>query len=184
MQYPVQAKLKDGTPIELVLAGEKDLFAVQELYRIIVEEGRSYPHQQPLDSEGVWDYWFSSKSTVVAYLSNKQIQTDLLGAFYLKPNWPGRARKVANAGFMVSPKWRGKGLGWLLGATMLDYAKSLGFHSVIFNLVFSQNHEALELWKKLGFEVIGAVPKAIQNDDGSLQDGIIMFQSLNNRGKG
>src|SRR5206468_1402337 len=79
------------------------------------------------------------------------------GAFYLKPNWPGRARHVANAGFMVAPQWRNRGLGWLLGAMMLQYAKELGYRSVIFNLVFAENQVARRLWRKLGFSELAVL---------------------------
>ena len=178
MQFPVKAKLKDGTPVELVLAENDDVAAVQDLYRVIVEEGTSYPHQHPLDREGVLDYWFRGKTTIVAYSTEDPRAEGLLGAFYLKPNWPGRARKVANAGFIVAPAWRNKGLGWLLGATMLDYARSLGYHSVIFNLVFSQNPVAKALWVKLGFSDLGVIPRAVENADGTYQDAVIMFCSL------
>ncbi len=178
MRFPIQARLKDGMPVELVQAGASDLSAVQELYRVIVEEGISYPHQQPLDADGTWDYWFSGKSTVAAYVSERRGRSNLVGAFYLKPNWPGRARKVANAGFIVAPEWRNQGLGWLLGATMLEYAKNLGFHSVLFNLVFSENHAGRRLWKNLGFVEVGPIPKAVQNDDGTFQDAIVLFRSL------
>jgi GNAT superfamily N-acetyltransferase len=44
-----------------------------------------------------------------------------------------RAGHVASAGFIVAPQWRNKGLGRLFGATMLEYAKRLGYRSVIFN---------------------------------------------------
>jgi GNAT superfamily N-acetyltransferase len=70
---------------------------------------------------------------VAAYVPDRAGAADMAGAFYLKPNWPGRARQVANAGFIVALDWRNKGLGWLLGAIMLTYAKQLGYRSVIFN---------------------------------------------------
>ena len=85
---------------------------------------------------------------------------------------------MANAGFIVSPDWRNKGLGWLLGATMLTYAKQLGYRSVIFNLVFSENVAARHLWDKLGFKELGVIPGAVQKNDGTYQDSIIMFRSL------
>ena len=56
MRFPIHARLKDGTPVELVLAGADDLLAVQELHRVIIEEGISYPHQEGLDAEGTWDF--------------------------------------------------------------------------------------------------------------------------------
>jgi GNAT superfamily N-acetyltransferase len=79
---------------------------------------------------------------------------------------------------MVAPEWRNKGLGWLLGATMLQYARDLGYRSVIFNLVFFENRIARRLWNRLGFSELGRIPKAVQKDDGSYQDAIIMFRSL------
>jgi L-amino acid N-acyltransferase YncA len=102
----------------------------------------------------------------------------MLGAFYLKPNWPGRARHVANAGFIVAPEWRGKGLGRLLGVTMLRYARDLGYRSVLFNLVFSENVTARQLWQKLGFQELGIIPGAVLKNDGTFQDAIIMWRSL------
>ena len=92
--------------------------------------------------------------------------------------WPGRAGHVANAGFIVAPDWRNRGLGRLLGETMLAYAKQLGYRSVIFNLVFSENVVARRLWDKLGFKELGVIPGAVRKNDGTYQDAMIMFRSL------
>ncbi len=178
MQFPNEAKLKDGTPIELVLAGNRDLPALAKLYDRIVDEGTSYPHERPLTEDEFQDYWVRGKSTVAAYERPRKTDAKLLGAFYLKPNWPGRARHVANAGFIVAPEWRNRGLGWLLGAVMLDYAKELGYRSVIFNLVFSENRVAHHLWEKLGFRVLSVIPGVVRSNDGQYQDALIMFRSL------
>lgn len=178
MEFPTEARLKDGKPIELVLAGNSDLPLLARLYDRIVAEGTSYPHERPLDQNEFQDYWVRGKSTVVAYERPRKTEPVLLGAFYLKPNWPGRARHVANAGFIVAPEWRNLGLGWLLGAVMLDYAKDLGYRSVIFNLVFSENEIARHLWEKLGFRAIGVIPGAVRKHDATYQDAHIMFRSL------
>ncbi|MBM4121664.1 MAG: GNAT family N-acetyltransferase [Nitrospira sp.] len=178
MHFPVDAKLRDGTPIQLVLADQKDVEPLRALYRIIVEEGTSYPHDRFPDDEDFLDYWFRGKSTVAVYLLDRLRSEEMIGAFYLKPNWPGRARQVANAGFIVAPDWRRKGLGWLLGATMLHYAEELGYRSVLFNLVFSENLAARHLWKKLGFSEAAVIPGAVRKDDGRYQDAIIMWKSL------
>jgi L-amino acid N-acyltransferase YncA len=65
-----------------------------------------------------------------------------------------------------------------LGTTMLDYAKQLGYRSVIFNLVFCENLTARRLWKKLGFTQLGLIPGAARKNDGTYQNAIIMFRSL------
>ena len=176
--FPVDAKLKDGLSVQLVLTDNQDIEPLRRLYRMIVEEGTSYPHDRFPDQDAFMDYWFRGKSTVAAYVPGRAGAAGMVGAFYLKPNWPGRARQVANAGFIVAPDWRNKGLGWLLGATMLAYAKQLGYRSVIFNLVFSENVGARHLWDKLGFKALGVIPGAVRKNDGTYQDSIIMFRSL------
>jgi GNAT superfamily N-acetyltransferase len=178
LSFPVSARLTDDSSIQLVLADERDVESLRRLYQIIVDEGASYPHDRFPDQDEFIDYWFRGKSTVVAYVPDRVRARDMVGAFYLKPNWPGRARHVANAGFIVAPDWRNKGLGRLLGETMLAYAKQLGFRSVIFNLVFSENVAARDLWEKLGFRALSVVPGAVRKDDGTYQDAIIMFRSL------
>jgi L-amino acid N-acyltransferase YncA len=178
LSFPVSASLTDDSSIQLVLADERDVESLRRLYQIIVDEGTSYPHDRYPDQDEFMEYWFHGKSTVVAYVPDRARARDMVGAFYLKPNWPGRARHVANAGFIVAPDWRNKGLGRLLGETMLAYAKQLGFHSVIFNLVFSENMAARDLWEKLGFRALSVVPGAVRKDDGTYQDAIIMFRSL------
>ena len=178
LTFPFQSKLKDSSPVQLVLAGERDIEPLRALYRIVVDEGTSYPHDRFPADDDFMDYWFRGKTTVAAYVPDRDRASAMAGAFYLKPNWPGRARQVANAGFIVAPQWRGKGLGWLLGATMLDYARQLGYRSVIFNLVFSENVLARRLWERLGFKELAVVPGAVRKNDGTYQDAVIMFQSL------
>ena len=178
MQFPLDAQLKDGSGIQFVLADTRDIEPLRRLYRVIVDEGTSYPHNQFPTDEEFRDYWIRGKSTVVVYLADRLHDERMLGAFYLKPNWPGRARHVANAGFIVAPEWRGKGLGRLLGVTMLGYARDLGYRSVLFNLVFSENVTARQLWQKLGFQELGIIPGAVLKNDGTFQDAIIMWRSL------
>ena len=112
LTFPVDAKLKDGSPAQLVLADEQDVEPLRRLYRVIVEAGTSYPYDRFPDEDDFMDYWFRAHAA------------DMAGAFYLKANWSGWARQVANAWFIVAPDWRNKGLGWLLGATMLAYASN------------------------------------------------------------
>jgi ribosomal protein S18 acetylase RimI-like enzyme len=178
LSFPFDAKLKDGSPVQLRLAERQDVEPLRDLYRVIVDEGNSYPHDRFPDQEGFMDYWFRGKSTVAAYVPDRVHAVGMVGAFYLKPNWPGRAGHVANAGFIVAPDWRNRGLGRLLGDTMLSYAKQLGYRGVIFNLVFSENVVARRLWEKLGFEKLGMIPGAVRKNDGTYQDAMIMFRSL------
>jgi L-amino acid N-acyltransferase YncA len=61
---------------------------------------------------------------------------------------------------------------------MLDHSRFLGFRSVIFNLVFSENHVAHRLWTQLGFRELATLPQAVRKNDGTYQDARILFRSL------
>lgn len=61
---------------------------------------------------------------------------------------------------------------------MLRYATALGYRSVLFNLVFSENITARQLWYELGFQELGIIPEAVLKNDGTFQDAMIMWRSL------
>jgi RimJ/RimL family protein N-acetyltransferase len=54
----------------------------------------------------------------------------------------------------------------------------LGYRSVLFNLVFSENVWARRLWERLGFKEVAILPGAVRKNDGTYQDAVIMFRSL------
>ena len=98
LTFPVDAKLKDGSPVQLVLADNQDSEPLQRLYRVIVEEGTSYPHDRFPDEDAFMDYWFRGKSMVAAYVPDHAHAAGMIGAFYLKPDWLGQATRCKGGG--------------------------------------------------------------------------------------
>ena len=85
---------------------------------------------------------------------------------------------VCNAGYMVSAKARGKGIGRAMCAHSLKEAVNLGFKAMQYNLVAATNVHAIKLWKEMGFEIIGTLPKAFNHKARGLVDAHIMYQQL------
>jgi ribosomal protein S18 acetylase RimI-like enzyme len=170
---PAMVKLRDGTTVRLDYFREKDFDPLHALFNTVVKEGTSYPQDHPLSAREFELYWLIGKTAVVV-----KVGPQVAGSFYLKPNLPGRSAHIANAGFIVAPGHRCKGLGHLLGETMLALAKEEGYRGVIFNLVFAENQHAAKLWQELGFKEIGRIPDAVRKNDGSYQDAIIMFRKV------
>jgi hypothetical protein len=81
LHFPIDVKLKDGSPVQLALAGQQDIEPLRTLYRIIVDEGTSYPHDRFPDQDEFLDYWFHGKSTVVAYVPDRARARDMSGHF-------------------------------------------------------------------------------------------------------
>lgn len=145
-----------------------------KLFLEIVKEGNSYPQLLPFSYEEFLDYFCPPKSIVVTAKKDSQI----IGAFYIKPNFPGRASHIANCGYIVKKEFRGQGIGFHFGKCSIDIAKELGYRGIIFNLVFKENTRSIKLWQKLGFKIIGTIPDALKKDDGTYQDALIMFLGL------
>lgn len=144
---------------------EPDLFAA---YAAVVEDGGSFPRRPPADLLTFRSAWLEGAASIqVARLGG-----EFVGSYFLRPNFPGSAAHIANAGYLVAHGFRGCGFGHTLAEHSLAEARKLGFDAMMFNLVLEGN-PSRRLWERLGFVQIGRVPDAV---DG--QDGLIYWQSL------
>jgi len=179
MQLPTQKALKNGAIVELDYMRPQEQEVVRALLNRIVLEGQTYPQAQPLSETEFAAYWMSRDAFVLRTCDMAgQKQPEILGAFYLKPNFPGRCSHICNAGFIVQPATRGLGIGRLMGEAMLAIAPAQGYTAVMFNLVFETNTPSLKLWQSLGFIQIGRIPKAAHLADGQTVDAIMLYRDL------
>ena len=108
-------------------------------------QGLTYPQKELLTEKEFNDYFLPADGFLVRRADSPE--NELLGAFYIKKNFPGRCSHICNAGFLVKEGWRGYGIGRFMGETMLKLAKhNCGFEAVMFNLVFKTNVASVRLW--------------------------------------
>jgi ribosomal protein S18 acetylase RimI-like enzyme len=79
---------------------------------------------------------------------------------------------------MVHAAARGKGIGGKLCEHSLGIAKEIGYKGMQFNIVVSTNTNAVELWKKFGFRIIGAIPGGFNHIRLGYVDAYIMFREI------
>ncbi|WP_405163980.1 GNAT family N-acetyltransferase [Nocardia sp. NBC_01499] len=96
--------------------------------------------------------------TVVAVESDRVLGTAKMG-----PNRAGPGAHVSTASFMVASDARGRGVGTKLCEHALDWAKSRGYAGMQFNAVAESNQTAVDLYRRLGFSIIGTVPAAFEH---------------------
>lgn len=155
-------------------ACEEDQESLWEILCPIIRAGGTYVFDPKSSKEKMVDYWLNEdKITYVA-----EHDGGILGTFYLKSNQPDLGNHICNAGFMVSEKASGKGIGKAMGKFALIEAKRLGFAAMQFNFVIKTNEKAVLLWKSLGFEVIGEIPDAYRHPQLGLVPALIMYQKL------
>jgi GNAT superfamily N-acetyltransferase len=180
IELPLLKSLKNSTWVELDWMTSPEKNAVRELLNAVIIEGKTYPQAHPLSEPEFAAYWLSSDAFVVRLIGDKNtsVPGEVLAAFYLKPNFPGRCSHICNAGFIVQPRWRGQGIGRFMGEAMLELAASRGYTAVMFNLVFETNSPSLNLWQSLGFQNIGRIPDAARLSDGQVVDALMLYRSL------
>jgi GNAT superfamily N-acetyltransferase len=134
--------------------------ALFALFARVIAAGEGFPQSPPLTRVEFEATWVHPVTIVVAALVGDQ----LAGAYYLKPNFPGRGAHIANAGYVVDNSDRGMGVGRALIEDSIARAPGFGFDAIQFNLVFASN-PARGLYEQLGWRVIGRIPAAIDGEE-------------------
>ena len=102
----------------------------------------------------------------------------VLGTYVLKLNQPGLGSHVCNCGYVVAPEAQGQGIASAMCEHSQREAVAMGFLAMQFNLVVSTNERAVRLWQRLGFAVVGTLPRAFRHQRLGLVDALVMYKEL------
>lgn len=136
--------------------------------------GETYPYENMTESE-VRVLWF--EAPLATHVALDALGT-IVGTYTLKPNMPGRGAHVCNCGYIVNSAEAGKGVATAMCEHSQREAVRLGFTAMQFNFVISTNMRAVALWQKLGFKIIGTLPRVFRHARLGLVDAHIMFKQL------
>ena len=145
-----------------------------EIFHRVVEAGDTYVYDPDTEESTARQIWMCSDAKPFVAVADGKV----VGTYILKANQPGLGAHVANAGFMVHPESRGSGVGLAMGRHALETARSLGHKAMQFNFVVSTNSAAVALWEKLGFSIVGTLPKAFRHARLGFVDAYVMFRAL------
>jgi ribosomal protein S18 acetylase RimI-like enzyme len=151
-----------------------DFDAIWPIFHAIVAAGDTYAYVPDSSKDEAFAVWMSAPQKTFVCEQNGQI----VGTYYLKPNQPGLGVHVCNCGYMVAVEARGQGLARAMCEHSQTIARELGYQAMQFNLVVATNEAAVRLWQKLGFAVVGRLPKAFRHVELGLVDALIMYKWL------
>ncbi|HEX7641553.1 MAG TPA: GNAT family N-acetyltransferase [Burkholderiaceae bacterium] len=155
-------------------ATEADFVAMWGIFHAVVASGDTYVFSPNTSREEAHIYWLGPD--IASYVA--EIDGNVAGFYKLIPNQRDLGSHVANASFMVSPAAHGKGLGKAMGRHCLREAKKAGYLAMQFNFVVSTNEGAVSLWKKLGFAIVGTLPKVFRHARLGYVDAYVMHRFL------
>ena len=136
---------------------DNDWPQVWSIVRDVVQARETFTYDPEMTEEQARATWVEAApgATVVAVDDDRVLGTAKMG-----PNRPGPGSHVSTASFMVAADSRGAGVGGVLCRFALDWARQAGYAGMQFNAVAESNTAAVDLYRRLGFAIIGTVPGA------------------------
>eukprot|EP01135_Chromosphaera_perkinsii_P001848 Nk52_evm27s211 gene=Nk52_evmTU27s211 len=203
---PYETTLRDGSPVILLRItvpsqqegpeekrGKQDILnKMHTMLNGAIQEGNAYPQEFEVDYQGFLDYYLCNDAFVLLRRREKSVPgggvvaeenmcqyraEDVVGCFYIKPNFPGRCSHICNGGFLVEPGCRRQGAGMIITKCFTLLAPALGYRASFFNLVFENNPGSYTLWEKNGFQMVGIVPQALRDKTGKYVDARQYYKS-------
>ncbi len=165
---PCHAPESPGRALIIRPCEESDRDALRAIFAEIIADGTTYAYTDLDEFEAGWQ----------GHVYVAEENGAVLGSYVVRTNAPGRGDHVANASYAVAAAARGKKLGLLLGEHSIELARSLGYRAMQFNRVVATNEAAVGLWRKLGFEAVGRVPRAFRHPTLGDVDALIMWRAL------
>ncbi|MCP2338462.1 GNAT family N-acetyltransferase [Actinomadura rupiterrae] len=140
-----------------------DWAAIWPFFHAIVAAGDTFTFPTDLTEEQGRDWWLlpAPDRTVVAVDEAGTV----LGTAKMNRNHMGNASHIASASYMVDPAHAGRGVGRALCDYTLGWARAAGYRAMQFNAVVETNVRAVELYRSLGFDVIGTLPEGFRHPE-------------------
>ncbi|MDD1795426.1 GNAT family N-acetyltransferase [Enterovibrio sp. ZSDZ42] len=145
-------------------------------FSAVIQAQETYAFDPSMTQAQAYTLWCEMPQKAFVFVENGHV----LGTYYIKPNAMGPSSHICNCGYMVSSEARGKGIARRMCEHSQHVAIELGFDAMQFNSVVSTNDAAVRLWEKLGFAIVGTIPKAYQHAQLGLVDSYVMYKWLRN----
>ncbi|MDG5472020.1 GNAT family N-acetyltransferase [Jeotgalibacillus sp. ET6] len=107
-----------------------------------------------------------------------EVNGELAGWIVFQSSHRKRLAHTGSLGMMVGAEHRGKGIGKLLLNALLEWAERHEDIKKVSLGVFSDNHRALSLYKKMGFQEEGRKVNEIQRSENEFIDDVLLYKMV------
>lgn len=154
---------------------ESDWSGVWSIIQEVLHAADTFAFEPDMTEQQAYQTWITTPPgrTVVAMENNRVLATAKMG-----PNRPGPGAHISTASFMVAAQARGRGVWSMLCREALRWARQSGYVGMQFNAVVESNKVAVDLYRRLGFHVVGTVPGAFAHPTLGYVDLHIMYCSF------
>jgi GNAT superfamily N-acetyltransferase len=142
---------------------EADWPRVWPIVRAVVRAADTFTYDPAMTAEEAYRVWVEPPPALTVVAVDDPGGGRVVGTAKVGPNRPGPGAHVATASFMVAPDARGTGVGTALCRFALGWAQQQGYAGMQFNAVAESNRGAVDIYLRLGFEIVGTVPRAFEH---------------------
>ena len=160
--------------MEIKEASIQDFDLIWPIFHKVAKAGETYAFRTDTSKEEALNIWVKTPRKTYIALDNGEV----IGTYYLKTNHAGPGDHVCNCGYMVAASASGKGVATAMCQHSQTMAKELGYKAMQFNFVASTNTGAVRLWQKLGYDIVGRLPKAFNHPTKGFFDALVMYKWL------
>jgi len=162
-------ELKNGDKILLRPIKESDIDGVWNNFNEVVDEGLYLPVFFPVRSEFEKHSWYSTikkenEVCIVAIHPDLTSPKNILGQCEISNSEWDAAGHIGNLGIIVQKEYRDLGIGFHLIDYAIRESKKVNHKEKIILSCFSNNKRAINLYKKVGFEIVGIRKKQFYMD--------------------
>ena len=158
--------------IRRAVPGDED--GLWQVLQPVIRAGDTYDFPTDISRADALDAWLAPDN--VCYVAKDGLE--YVGTYVLHPNRKGAGSHVSNCGYMTASHAYGRGIGSAMCAHSIEEARAAGYRAMQFNFVVASNHRAVELWQRMGFQIVGRVPEAFLHPVHGYTDALVMYQRL------
>jgi len=155
-------------------ATKEDHDSIWQILEPMIRRGDTYTLPRDMSKGQALEFWFAQENETFVW----QDSSAILGTYFLRANQRGGGSHVANCGYVTAAGAEGRGIARAMCRHSLQRARERGFRAMQFNFVVGTNERAIKLWRDLGFEIVGRLPRAFQHPELGLVDALMMFREL------
>jgi RimJ/RimL family protein N-acetyltransferase len=154
--------LRDGKEVIIREAAKKDAKFMIDYYNVVAGEtdflsfGENEFIKNLTDYEGFLDATVKEDNSIILLV---EFDNKIIGIASINSSPKARFKHVGELGIVISQQYCGLGLGTKIMNYLIEWANSNGITKKISLVTNENNYRAIELYKKVGFEVEGILKK-------------------------
>lgn len=175
-KYPMEIKLRDGTPVVVRPLNRRDDTRLQKFFQIVPEEERLFV-KQPIADPALFRQWCRQpdfeRNLPLLMLHGKKV----IGEATLHQRGGGWKRHIGLVTLLTHPEYRGRDVSKVLVTELIDIARHCGL-SRLEAEVNGERKIALHVLAQLGFNELMNLPDYVLDMKGVTHDYVLLGRRL------